>query len=56
MGKWPTRADGQNKTVGEMTPEERREVIAAAAQRVKAQFEAPKAQAAFSRLLNEEDE
>jgi hypothetical protein len=30
---WPTHADGTNKTVGEMTPEERRDVFLSAAKR-----------------------
>lgn len=30
---WPTHPDGTNKTVGEMTPEERRDVFLSAAAR-----------------------
>lgn len=30
---WPTREDGTNKTVGEMTPEEKRGVFLATAER-----------------------
>jgi hypothetical protein len=30
---WPTHADGTNKTVGEMTPEEKRVVFLSAAER-----------------------
>lgn len=33
---WPTRPDGTNKTMGEMTPEERREQWAGAVDRYKA--------------------
>ena len=36
---WPTHPDGTNKTVGEMTPAEKREVMKAAADRFKAQRE-----------------
>lgn len=33
MTAWPTHSDGMNKTVAEMTPEERAAVMAAAKQR-----------------------
>lgn len=32
---WPTRADGTNKTMGEMTKEERREQVKASIERTK---------------------
>jgi hypothetical protein len=36
MDEWPQRTDGTNKTVGEMTPAERAEVMAASKARVMA--------------------
>lgn len=44
MTIWPKRPDGTNKTMGEMTPEERREQFEAAAQRLKAELESPEMQ------------
>jgi hypothetical protein len=38
---WPTRADGSNKKIGEMTPAERQAVTAAAARRLKAEADDP---------------
>jgi hypothetical protein len=51
--EWPKRPDGSNKTMGEMTSEERRVQFAAACQRVKAEFEHPKMQEMFQRVLSE---
>jgi hypothetical protein len=39
MSTWPKRPDGSNMTMGEMTPEQRREQMRLAAQRVKAKME-----------------
>jgi len=41
---WPTREDGSNKTVGEMTPDEMRAVMKAASERTKRHFERPEMQ------------
>jgi len=49
---WPTRADGTNKTVGEMTPDERRAAFAEAAERVKQEMESPEMQRAVGDYLN----
>lgn len=48
---WPTRADGTNKTVGEMTQAERREVFTASTQRLSAEFQRPEVQAGFAAVL-----
>ena len=47
MSTWPKRPDGTNKTMGEMTPEERREQMEAAVLRLKAELEHPKMQEAM---------
>jgi len=47
---WPTRPDGSNKTVGEMTPAERKQVFTDAAARLKDQFEHPAFRAALAKL------
>lgn len=51
MSTWPTHPDGTNKTVGEMTKEERREVMRAAAERMAAKFNSAEALAAMNREL-----
>lgn len=51
MSDWPTRPDGSNMTVGEMTPEQRRAVFAAAVQRTKAHFERPEVRAGIAAVL-----
>jgi hypothetical protein len=48
---WPKRPDGSNKTVGEMTPAEKREQFAKAAKRVQAEFEDPAMQKAVGDYL-----
>ena len=48
---WPKHADGSNKKVGEMTAAERREVFAASAQRVAAEFQRPEMQAGVAAVL-----
>lgn len=55
MSDWPKRPDGSNKTVGEMTREERSAVFKAATARLKAEFEHPKVQDAIARILNDDD-
>jgi hypothetical protein len=49
---WPKHADGTPKKVGEMTRDEARTCFADAAQRVKAELEAPAVQKAISDLLS----
>lgn len=49
---WPKRPDGSNKTVGEMTPEEKRAAFQGAAQRVKAELEHPATQKAIKDFLD----
>lgn len=48
---WPTRADGTNKTVGEMTPDERRRVFAEAAARLQREFSDPLVQQKLAAAL-----
>lgn len=48
---WPKRADGSNKTMGEMTREEQMVQWRRAAARFKARIERPEAQAAFARVF-----
>lgn len=50
---WPTREDGTNKRVGEMTPEERKEVFATAAKRTQQHFERPDIQAGLKEMLSD---
>jgi hypothetical protein len=38
---WPKHADGSNKSIGQMTPEERRAVFSAAGKRLQAEMEDP---------------
>jgi hypothetical protein len=52
---WPKRPDGSNKTMGEMTPAERRAQFTAACQRLKAEFERPEVQAALQAALDVAD-
>lgn len=52
MSNWPKREDGSNKTVGEMTSEEKREVFKASAARLKAEFENPLIQEKLKHALN----
>lgn len=40
MSNWPKREDGTNKTIGQMTRDERREQFAASANRIKAEMAA----------------
>jgi hypothetical protein len=42
MADWPKRPDGTNKTMGEMTPEERKAQVQASLGRLKAELENPK--------------
>lgn len=51
MSDWPKRPDGRNKKVGEMTPDERREVFAASAKRLAAEFQRPEVQAGIAAVL-----
>ena len=53
MTKWPTHPNGENKKMGEMTPEERRACVKASVSRLKAEFENPKNQEALSRACAE---
>jgi hypothetical protein len=41
---WPKHSDGTNKTMGEMTSEERREQWKKGAERLKKELESPKKQ------------
>lgn len=52
MSNWPKREDGTNKTMGEMTKEERREQTTASLLRLKAEFEEPKMQKALADWMN----
>ena len=47
MDDWPKRADGENKTIGEMTEEERRLILRAAYLRSKLGALAPATKDAF---------
>ncbi len=40
MSTWPKHPDGTNKTMGEMTPEERREQTMLSCERLRKKFEA----------------
>jgi len=48
MSNWPTREDGSNKTIGEMTEEERRPLLRAAFLRSKIGDVAPHLKDAFA--------
>lgn len=48
---WPKRANGTNKTIGEMTRDEKDAVFAGAAARLRAEMEDPAHQAAVQRVL-----
>ncbi len=50
--QWPKRDDGSNKTVGEMTPDERREVFKRSAERNRRLFERPDFQKAIEKVIN----
>ncbi len=50
MSDWPTRPDGTNKTIGEMTEEERRPLLRAAFLRSKIGEIAPHLSEAFAPL------
>jgi hypothetical protein len=52
MTNWPKHPDGRNKTMGEMTPEESRAVIAASCARLKAEFEHPVMQEKLAAVLS----
>lgn len=50
---WPKHADGTNKTIGEMTPEESRPLLRAAFLRSKIGDLAPRLKDAFAPLTDE---
>lgn len=50
---WPKRPDGSNMTIGEMTPQQKREQFGAAALRVEAEFRTPSMRAAIARALED---
>ena len=49
---WPKRPDGSNMTIGEMTPEQRREQFRRSVLRIKAEFEHPATQAKIQAVLD----
>ena len=49
---WPKRPDGTNMTMGEMTPEQRREQWRLAAKRVKGEFEQPAVKEKLNAILD----
>lgn len=51
MSNWPKRDDGTNKTIGEMTAEERRAAFSASVERLRAEFSNPHVIAGISAVL-----
>lgn len=52
---WPKRPDGSNKTMGEMTQEERRAQTTAACRKLEREFAQPAFQDAIRRVLENEE-
>lgn len=50
---WPKRADGSNKSVGEMTKDEARQVFRDAGKRLEAEFNRPAVKAQLARILRQ---
>lgn len=52
MNNWPKHPDGRPMTIGEMTPEQRREQFRLACQRLKGEFSNPLVQEKIAAVLD----